>query len=69
MGLAFLRPGREHFHLGPVVAERGAVLSALLDAAGRQLAGRTVLVDAPRQPLTAGLWRRADFPCSGSLFA
>jgi hypothetical protein len=55
-GLAFLRPGRQHFHLGPVVAERGAVLSALLGAAERQLGGRTVLVDAPRNgPLTGAL--------------
>jgi GNAT superfamily N-acetyltransferase len=56
VGLAFLRPGRDHFHLGPVVAGRGAVLSALLGAAERQLAGRTVLVDAPRNgPLADGL--------------
>jgi hypothetical protein len=46
-GLAVLRPGREHHHLGPLVAEHGGATSALLDAAGRQLGGRSVLVDAP----------------------
>jgi GNAT superfamily N-acetyltransferase len=54
VGLAFLRPGREHAHLGPIVAERGDVLGALLDAAGRALAGRTVLLDTPRSALTDG---------------
>jgi GNAT superfamily N-acetyltransferase len=54
VGLAFLRAGREHFHLGPVVAERSDVLGALLDTAGRHLGGRTVLVDTPRTALTEG---------------
>jgi GNAT superfamily N-acetyltransferase len=47
-GLAFLRPGRQHAHLGPVVAEPGPALPALLDAVAGQLSGGTVLVDAPR---------------------
>ncbi len=53
-GLAFLRPGHAHFHLGPVVAEDGAIFSSLLDSAGQQLGGRTVLVDTPRDGVAAG---------------
>ena len=53
VGLAFLRPGREHHHLGPVIAESGGVLQALLHAAAGRLAGQTVLVDALRNDLTS----------------
>ena len=53
MGVAFLRPGREHQHLGPVMAEEGEALNGLLDAAAARLGGRTVLVDTPRNELTA----------------
>lgn len=51
-GYAFLRPGREHFHLGPVVALDETAAAGLLDAAADRLAGRSVLVDAPRTPDT-----------------
>ncbi len=53
-GHAFLRPGREHAHLGPVVAEDAAALRMLLAAAAPLLKGRTVLIDAPRDPATSG---------------
>jgi GNAT superfamily N-acetyltransferase len=53
-GVAFLRSGREHRHLGPVVAEPGAGLDGLLVAAAARLAGGSVLVDALRNDLTAG---------------
>ena len=52
VGLAFLRPGREHHHLGPVIAEGGDGLQALLHAAAERLAGQTVLMDALRNELT-----------------
>jgi GNAT superfamily N-acetyltransferase len=47
-GYAVLRPGREHAHLGPVVADDAAAFGALLDAAARHLRGATVFVDALR---------------------
>jgi GNAT superfamily N-acetyltransferase len=54
VGLACLRPGREHWHLGPVVAEDSAVLAAVLNAAAGQLPAASVLVEAPRiEPIAA----------------
>jgi len=47
-GLACLRPGREHWQLGPVVCEDEGVLRGLLGRAGEHLQGRSVLVDAVR---------------------
>lgn len=44
-GFAVLRPGREHFHLGPVVARSPRDCATLLDAAARHLDGTPVYVD------------------------
>ena len=46
LGYAFLRPGREHAHLGPVVAEGGGALNAILNAAARHAAGKSLFIDA-----------------------
>jgi GNAT superfamily N-acetyltransferase len=48
VGLASLRPGREHWHLGPITCSDGSVLRRLLAAAAEHLGGATVLVDAIR---------------------
>jgi GNAT superfamily N-acetyltransferase len=50
-GLACLRPGREHWHLGPIVGPP----EPFLRAAGDHLGPRTVLVDAPRRERTTAL--------------
>ena len=54
-GYAFLRPGREHFHLGPVVADGGEALTALLNAAAGHAAGKSVFVDALQAETTAAV--------------
>lgn len=54
-GFAFLRPGREHAHLGPLVATRDEDVATLLRAAGRALGGGSALMDAPREPHLAEL--------------
>ena len=54
-GYAFLRPGREHAHLGPLVAEQDPDFAALLSAASERLAAGSVLMDAPRKPGTSAL--------------
>jgi GNAT superfamily N-acetyltransferase len=54
VGLACLRPGREHAHLGPVVGE-AAALGPLLAAAAERLGGGSVLLDAPRGEATTAL--------------
>lgn len=46
---AFLRPGRTHWHLGPLIAENKGDFSALLHAASAALAGEPVLMDAVRE--------------------
>lgn len=46
-GYAILRPGRERWQLGPLVAATGASASSLLAAAAEHLDGQEVLVDAP----------------------
>jgi len=48
VGLASLRPGREHWHLGPVTCADAAVLQRLLAAAADHLGQGTVLVDVLR---------------------
>lgn len=48
VGLASLRPGREHWHLGPVTSADASVLQRFLGAAARELGQATVLVDAIR---------------------
>ena len=55
VGLACLRPGREHAHLGPVVAKTEPALQTLLGAAAQRLGGGSVLVDAPRSAATTAL--------------
>lgn len=45
-GYAILRPGRNHWQLGPVVAEGTDVLGRLLDAAAERLDGESVIVDS-----------------------
>jgi GNAT superfamily N-acetyltransferase len=54
VGVACLRPGREHWQLGPLLAEDSAVLAAILNATAELLAAATVLVEAPRiEPVAA----------------
>lgn len=48
-GYVVVRPGREAFHVGPLVATNVEVREALLAAASRHAAGRTVLLDAVRE--------------------
>ncbi len=48
VAFGILRPGREHAHLGPLVASSRAGVVAVLDAVAQALAGRTVFVDALR---------------------
>jgi GNAT superfamily N-acetyltransferase len=48
VGFAWLRPGREHWHLGPVVCDDAVVLRRLLSGLAHQLDGRSVLVDVVR---------------------
>lgn len=48
-GYAVLRPGRNHWQLGPVVADSDAALDALLTAAAAKLDGESVLVDCLRE--------------------
>lgn len=45
-GYAILRPGREHWQLGPIVAVRDDALGPLLDAAAARLDGENVIVDS-----------------------
>ena len=59
LGYGFLRPGRERWHFGPVVAEETGVFAAILTAASRRLAGARVLFDAPRDPGVTGLLEKA----------
>lgn len=47
-GYAILRPGREHWQLGPVVADRREDAAHLLGAAADRLGTDTVFVDAVR---------------------
>jgi GNAT superfamily N-acetyltransferase len=54
-GYAFLRPGRRAHHLGPVVAADPEAARPLFAAAGRALAGRPAIVDAPGRPELSGL--------------
>ena len=44
-GYAILRPGRTHWHLGPIVVERIEGFGTLLSAAADHLAGEPVIVD------------------------
>jgi GNAT superfamily N-acetyltransferase len=48
VGLASLRRGREHWHLGPITCADASVLDRLLVAAADQLGHHTLLVDAIR---------------------
>ncbi|HXG62217.1 MAG TPA: GNAT family N-acetyltransferase [Planctomycetota bacterium] len=57
-GYAVLRPGRRVPHVGPVVAATPGAARALLGAAGRALAGRPAIVDAPRRPEITALLER-----------
>ena len=45
-GYAILRPGREHWQLGPVVADTTDALGRLLDAAAARLDGKSVVLDS-----------------------
>jgi len=54
-GYAFLRPGRQHFHLGPVVAEDPERFAELVSAAALHRPGSSVLVDVLRSPSSSGL--------------
>lgn len=55
-GYALLRPGREHLHLGPIVARDPR---PLLRGAARAAAGRTLIVDVPRTEANEALFREA----------
>lgn len=48
IGYAFLRPGRQFWHLGPAVAGTKSDFCGLLSQAARRLTGRPVLIDAVR---------------------
>lgn len=50
VGLAWLRPGRARWHLGPVVCEDGGVLRSILARIGDHLEGAAVQVDSVRDP-------------------
>jgi GNAT superfamily N-acetyltransferase len=45
-GYAILRPGRQHWQLGPIVADDADVLASLLDGAAARLEGDDVIVDS-----------------------
>ena len=47
-GLACLRPGREHWHLGPITCRDATVLQLLLGAAAQHLGPATAQVDVLR---------------------
>jgi GNAT superfamily N-acetyltransferase len=55
VGLACLRPGREHWHLGPITCRDSSVLRTLLAAAAQHLGEATVLVDAIRDEARAAV--------------
>jgi GNAT superfamily N-acetyltransferase len=57
-GFAFLRPGRSHGHVGPVVAADDAVCSRLLSRVARLAEGASVLLDAFRTPASSALLER-----------
>jgi hypothetical protein len=48
VGLASLRPGREHWHLGPITCADASVLQLLLSTAAHELGPASVLVDVLR---------------------
>ncbi|MEX0680390.1 MAG: GNAT family N-acetyltransferase [Balneolales bacterium] len=52
-GFAFLRPGRQFHHLGPLLAATNEDFTNLLDAATHALHGQSVLVDALRREETS----------------
>lgn len=47
-GYSILRPGREHAHLGPVVAVEPGQFQTLLEGAATVLEGAPVVIDVPR---------------------
>lgn len=49
-GYAFLRPGRETWQIGPLVADDRAILESLLSEAATRLDGAPVVVDVPEPP-------------------
>ena len=55
VGLACLRPGRIHWHLGPIVCEDSCVLQGLLASAAGHLGNRSVLVDAVRDDVRSAV--------------
>jgi GNAT superfamily N-acetyltransferase len=60
-GFAFVRPGRDHAHIGPVVAQDADLCARLLERIAAHLRGRSVLIDLLRneEPArTAGLLAR-----------
>jgi GNAT superfamily N-acetyltransferase len=58
-GYAILRPGRERWHVGPVVADETAYYAALLNAVGRQTREQGVLIDVLRDEGTGLVLRQA----------
>jgi GNAT superfamily N-acetyltransferase len=56
-GFAFLRPGRAQGHVGPFVASRDEVCSALLNRLAALAPPRPVLLDALRAPASDALLR------------
>src|SRR5204863_3976862 len=54
-GHAILYPGRQHAHLGPVVAADDAVFALLLSRAAEIMNGVEVVVDVPRTPSNSAL--------------
>lgn len=54
-GYAFLRPGREFWHLGPLVAEAAEDFICLLDEAAAALEGQPVFMDSFQTPVTNDL--------------
>lgn len=58
-GYALLRPGREHWHLGPLVAPASDDVGVLLRAAAEALDGGSVLMDAPREAGLSELLERS----------
>lgn len=57
-GYAFLRSGREFYHLGPLLAETPGDCDVLLNAAAESLKGEPVLVDAVRRQETTAFFKR-----------
>jgi predicted N-acetyltransferase YhbS len=67
-GFVLWRPGSSAVQIGPCIAEPDAG-RALLDDAGRRLAGRRVIVDIPTENVDAVAWaEKADLKASRELW-